>query len=218
MNSIRFILLSALLLCGFNNLYSQRFAVDKGVWMLDGSLTLGAQRSMGTRTVTLGTITQESSQSLSSIFITASPSIGYFVSPNIMIGGQANLSGQISFNNQGNSTDVGQNTILLGPRVGYYYGNSESKFYPFVTVAALYGRSEATSTLLGGTGSGIVNLTQLNIIGNLGVAYMVAKNLAVTGGIFYSSASNSGSFLGRTIDYPTVSSVGIQFGVAGFIF
>jgi len=135
-----------------------------------------------------------------------SPMAHYFVIPNLGIGGT------LSFSNwsQGDAT---QSTFGIGPSLQYYFGNAESRMYPFLGAAFMY----TTSTYNDGTPGAedlTVNGTTIEFLG--GAALILADHFAVKGGLFYDIDS-------RKVDVEGAESVsgsvfGIQIGFSGYIY
>jgi hypothetical protein len=127
--------------------------------------------------------------------ITLNPSVLYFPIPNAAVGGQIALM-RTSY--QGNA----ETFYGAGPELGYYFGDQFSKILPFVTLSYIYGKqqNEYTESLLRFSAGSI---------------YMVAKNVGLSGELYYLvenyDVENSGSSVsGYTF--------GVAFGIAAFVF
>jgi len=103
------------------------YAVDKGSVIVGGSASftsLGGKELRGEERTTV---------------ITLDPSFSYFVAPHVAIGAALNL---VSISGQGESdTFVG-----IGPTVSYFFGNQDSKAYPFLSGSFVYSSSEDAFT------------------------------------------------------------------------
>ncbi|MBD3216907.1 MAG: outer membrane beta-barrel protein [candidate division Zixibacteria bacterium] len=129
-----------------------------------------------------------------SIF-TFNPTFMYFALPNVAVGGQ------VMFRRQ--STEDDSDTFYgAGPIAAYFFGGEESVVFPFVSMSFIYGKEtdQYTETALRFTG---------------GTTYMVAKNVGLTGEIFYlieniSPENSDESVSGNTF--------GVGLGLSAFIF
>lgn len=130
-----------------------------------------------------------------STVIRVNPSIGYFIIQNLAIGGT------IDYYNISHSGDS-NSSWGLGPKVSYYFGNRNTKLFPFISGSCSYTEW-------------IDNLSRTNFIFTAGIASMIAKNVAITGSVYYLNESikyedESDSSSGNTI--------GLSFGVSVFVF
>lgn len=125
--------------------------------------------------------------------ITARPDLSFFVVPNLAIGGNAMYS---RFSASGfSSTFLG-----IGPKVAYYFGDLKSKSYPFLSSSFFYGKQLDFSSHISLQFSG-------------GIAFMVAKNVAITGQAFF-------LLINEIRDGPDESGnrFGIEIGISTFVF
>jgi len=116
------------------------------------------------------------------------PEAQYFVIPNLAVGGSAGIF-FFSFD------DDSETSVFLGPAVSYYIGGPNRRLYPFVSGTVRFDVEEFTDSatlLLEGGG-----------------AYMVARNVALTGTLFYNA---------QLEDMGDQNSFGLRFGVSAFVF
>lgn len=130
------------------------------------------------------------------------PSLGFFVSPGLSLGGEVLVQRQ----SQG---DFSVTSLGIGPELAYFFGGPGSSAYPFVAVAALY-----TNTTIDEPGDDF-SFGGFGVQLSGGATFMVARNVGLTAGAFYFTESLSadgqdGSVSGNTF--------GIEGGVTAFIF
>ena len=120
--------------------------------------------------------------------VTINPDVKYFVIPNLALGG----SGGFFFSS---FSGVSNASVFLGPSVSYYFGGPNRKLYPFLSGSMQFDVEEFTDS------------ASLLIEG--GGAYMVARNVALTGTVFFS---------GRFENLSDQNVAGLRFGVKAFVF
>ena len=119
----------------------------------------------------------------------------YFVAPNISLGGTITYQSV----SQGDYSD---SIIGLGPSAVYFFGDENSTTYPFLGVSYIYTSDEDSYTK-----------NDIRLMG--GAAFMVAKNVAITGDVFYLIESYTREDADDSLSGNTL---GIEFGVSAFIF
>ena len=162
---------------------AQSYPIDKGSMIIGGSAgfqSMGGEELRGDERTTIFTI---------------APQFYYFVAPNISVG--ATLSYQSISRGDDSDSATG-----IGPGIFYFFGDENSKTFPFLGVNYMYTSDKDSYTK-----------NDINLIG--GAAFMIAKNVAITGSAFYMIESYSPdgsdeSFSGNTF--------GVQFGVDVFVF
>ena len=120
--------------------------------------------------------------------VTINPDVKYFVVPNLALGGSAGFFFS-SFSGVSNAS------VLLGPSLSYYFGGPSRKLYPFVSGSVRFDVEEVTDS------------AALLVEG--GGAYMVARNVALTGTVFFS---------GRFENLGDQNASGLRFGIKAFVF
>lgn len=100
---------------------SQEFAVDKGSTIISG---MGNYASQG------GDLFENSNGDRATT-IMLMPTVNHFIAPNISIGGGVAYTSQ----SQG---DYSFHTIGIGPTLGYFIGDSNSKSYPYLATGIRY--------------------------------------------------------------------------------
>lgn len=122
--------------------------------------------------------------------ITVTPSLSFFVVQNLAIGGNGSFR-RISVS-EFSSTVVG-----IGPSIAYYFGGMNSKSYPFLSSSFLYGKQ-------------LDGPSRIDLRFSSGVAFMIAKNVAITGEAFFLLLINEADDDGN--------SFGIEIGISTFVF
>jgi len=127
--------------------------------------------------------------------IALNPSIGYFIMPHLAMG--------VNFGFQKTSHGDDSDTIFaVGPSVAYFMGDANSKVYPFVAGTFLYSSEDDHHTQ-----------TDIKLKG--GAAFMIAKNVAITGNAFYKMESQKWETADES---ESGNTFGVEFGVGIFIF
>lgn len=170
---------------------AQSYAMDRGVWTVGGSAS-----------VTHSAFGVNNGSTAISLF----PSVGYFVLPGFVVA--ATLQYVHSTGNGYSSASTG---FGAGPRLAYYFGNGSASFHPYVAAAALVG-SESRG-FMGSTSSN----GWWSWRGAGGIAFLLARNVAVTGEAFYGQIH---------YDLPdavpsssqTTDSFGLSFGLSLFLY
>jgi hypothetical protein len=129
-----------------------------------------------------------------SIF-TFNPTVLYFPIPNVGVGGQ------IMFERR--STEEDSKTFYgAGPTMAYFFGGGRSVVFPFLSMSFIYGKKtdEYSETVLRFTG---------------GTTYMLARNVGMTGEIFYLIENFS---LENSDESVSGNTFGVAFGLSAFIF
>lgn len=152
--------------------------IDKGSMILGGSVYFMTQS---------GDLYEYGGDALTTIALT--PSLGYFVAPSIMVGGEVSLLSQ----SQG---DESLTSWAIGPMVGYYFNIDKARtevkgaIYPYVKGFFLYGQI-----------SNDESITQMSFGGQGGVVFMLSTAVGVDGGVRFQSdkLSNGDSISGTTL-------------------
>lgn len=100
-----------------------------------------------------------------------------------------------------------QTATSVGPSLSYFFGQPTSTIFPFISASA--GFSTLAVEFDGGSGS--TNGFRYGFSG--GLSYMIARNVALTGAVFYQNQSFSEDDITQTDD-----AFGFQGGVTAFIF
>lgn len=174
---------------------AQGYATDRGSFLIGGTASLsssGNDFEDGRTTALL-----------------ISPSAQYFVIPGLAIGGTVGWA-YASFDESSVSS------LSVGPRLSYFFGTSAQNIYPFVSASVGYLRSSFDSDAVDRTSTG----TQFDV--SAGAALMIAKNVGLTGELFYTKWSeetdNGTILLGDIITALGTDSFGLRFGVSAFVF
>lgn len=164
-------------------LFAQKtYAVDRGSMIVGGSVGFS---SFG------GDFRGEDRLTLISI----NPSLLIFVAPHVALGGTINFTSLSS----GGATDT---FFGIGPTVMYFFGDAQSKTYPFLSGSLIYGRDNDAFTKIDFRFAG-------------GAAFMIAKNVALSGSAFYVIESVRHKDAGKSTSGNTF---GAELGIAAFIF
>ena len=170
---------------------AQSYAMDRGVWTVGGSAS-----------VTHSAFGVNNGSTAISLF----PSVGYFVLPGFVVA--ATLQYVHSTGNGYSSASTG---FGAGPRLAYYFGKGPATFHPYVAAAALVG-SESRG-FMGSTSSN----GWWSWRGAGGIAFLLARNVAVTGEAFYGQVHYDVSGAGESLSQ-TSASFGLSFGLSLFLY
>ena len=170
--------------------YAQSYAMDRGAWTVGGTASVAHFNLLGS----------ENGSTAISLF----PSVGYFVLPGFLVA--ATL--QYAHSSGSGSTWTG---FGAGPSLAYYFGKGSLSFHPYVTAAALFGSD--SQEFMGSTSS----RGWWSWRGAGGIAFLLARNVAVTGEAFYGQIH---------YDLPdavpsssqTTDSFGLSFGLSLFLY
>lgn len=127
-------------------------------------------------------------------------SYGYFATRGLALG----LDSQYQRATQGDFT---RTTASIGPSVYFFYGAPASTLYPFLSASAGYSTLTVDFDGEEGRASGF----RYGASG--GLVYMLARNVGVTGSLFYRNQSYDDDELTQTDD-----AFGFQGGLTAFIF
>ena len=171
---------------------AQSYAMDHGAWTVGGTASVAHGSTQGF----------DNGRTAISLF----PSVGYFVLPGFVVA--ATLQYVHSSGNGYSSASTG---FGAGPRLAYYFGKGPATFHPYVAAAALVG-SESRG-FMGSTSSN----GWWSWRGAGGIAFLLARNVAVTGEAFYGQIH---------YDLPdvipsssrTTDSFGLSFGLSLFLY
>ena len=172
---------------------AQSYAMDHGAWTVGGTASVAHGSTQGF----------DNGRTAISLF----PSVGYFFLPGFLVA--ATL--RYAHSSGGSSTSTG---FGAGPRLAYYFGKGSATFHPYVAAAALVGSDSPGFT--GSNGSNGSN-GWWSWRGAGGIAFLLARNVAVTGEAFYGQIH---------YDLPdvipsssrTTDSFGLSFGLSLFLY
>lgn len=183
-----YILFLLLFILSTTYVFSQEYAIDKNSIMFSGT---GSFSSFGGDFYEVNDNNRLTS-------ITFSPSINYFIMEGIFLGGGLGYS-RLS---QG---DESISSVSIGPNLGYAFGNSQSKLYPYLASGFRYNSNSVGDDSISGTtisvGCGLIILGSKNVGIVIEATYNIIDlkkkdaNESVSGNIF-----------------------SLGFGVAGFLF
>jgi outer membrane protein W len=172
---------------------AQNFAVDKGSILIDGSAGFSSSG---------GDLNEVNGEKSTEIMV--NPFIGYFIVPNLGVG----LEGIFAKESQG---DYSVSAFGVGPRVAYFLGNASSKTFPFLGAGVFLVKGKAETGDPGVT----AEETQFNISVSAGITAMVAKNVGITGKVYYTLESNKPKDADEAIKG---NIIGVALGISSFIF
>ena len=179
---------------------AQTYPVDRGSWIVGGAAGLTSSSA------------DDDDGRSTSIFL--NPNAQYFVRSGLAVGGHVTLS----YSSQDNfsSTSVG-----VGPAVSFYFGSGARSVYPFVSA----GTSVSSSTIsIDRTFPGDIDLDRTTTSYSFDVAggavFMVAKNVGVTGAVFYREQHFNLDADSDAVDDDDfdINSFGFRFGLRLFAF
>jgi hypothetical protein len=189
-----YIIFITVVLCGINAAVATGGATDKGSILVYGMSSAGFASSSGDLF--------ENSEGDNRTDIGFNPAGMYFFMPNLGIGGALDLL----YWSQG---DYNTTEICIGPAVAYFFNTKGSSIRPYVGGSFGYlSRSWDTGTD-DGTDDGF------SFTGMGGAVFMAGDHLGFSGQLFYRYTSITFEGDDDSIDGSTI---GVRFGVLGFIF
>ncbi|MEW6413065.1 MAG: hypothetical protein AB1483_11450 [Candidatus Zixiibacteriota bacterium] len=171
--------------------------VDKGSLMLAGNAFFMSQS---------GDLWEEGGDAFTTI--TFMPTVGYFVSPGLMIGGNLVFSRQ----SQG---DASLTDFAIGPTIGYYFNTNKERaevkgaVYPFISGFFTYGKSKFDA----GDWDSTTDIMQFG--GHAGILYMLSSAVGLNAGINFWVDSYDFEGAPESIDGTTLQ---IGAGFTSFIY
>jgi hypothetical protein len=177
-----------LLLISSSLLLAQSYAVDKGAVIIEG--TAGYMSQSGDW--------YENEDGDKSTTITLNPTIMYFISPNIGIGGSMLWHKE----SQG---DASQSYMSLGPALGYFAGNSQSTNIPFLFASYQFQSMGDEDDSIPGK----------NIVLGAGMIFVIREHLGISAQISYQMESWKHEDWDEAVEGTTL---GVQLGIAGLLF
>ena len=166
---------------------SQTFAIDQGAIRIGGTISF---TSAG------GELYGFDRERVNSAIL--NPSALYFVLPGFAVGGGL----RVENTSQG---DFSTTTIGIGPEAIYYFGNPDSRLYPFVGAGIGYSSLNAEGFDNSGVYYGF----------EIGAAFMLSESVALTTQMDYSIHHQSVDQLDESF---TGTIFGLSVGVAAFLF
>lgn len=119
------------------------------------------------------------------------PSLGYFIIPNLVIGGTISLDVRSrSVSNQSTTST----TFGIGPYGAYYFANKSTLLYPLVGAQLFFTTSDGS------------NAFDFEFFG--GINYMISKNVGLIGVAFLSAGPREGA---------TALTFGLRGGISAFV-
>jgi hypothetical protein len=170
---------------------AQNYATDRGVWLLGGTARITGFRDIGNDTRTF--------------VVDLNPRLGYFLVPGLAL--TANLQYARLSQDDGVVSRYG-----VGPGVTFYLLQRRTLLNPFLSGRTLYIHDRIES-------DGVEGLTSKSFTWLVagGAAVFLARNVALTGEIFYSHGHFSNEFGGSTQSNNS-EEYGTQFGVSVHVF
>lgn len=181
MKSFRCIIFCILVLSASKAFGQKSYAINKGSMIISGGAGFWSQGGdlHGNDRLTIFNI---------------SPSIEYFVISHMACGGKLSYSYRSQSGNSSNYWGV-------GPKLSYYFGNPNSKLYPFISGSYNYLNS--------------VDYSKTDLILTGGVASMISENVAITGSVYFMIEEMEN----KDTDISTSGNTfGIEVGLTIFIF
>lgn len=169
-------------------LSAQDYAIDQGALVLDGTISYSSD----------GGELFENAEGDRANTALLNPSVLYFVSPGLAIGGELYVENA----SQG---DFSVTTIGVGPELTYFFGGPESTVYPFLSAGLSYASLSSDFFDASGIGFGF----------GAGAAFMLTTSVAITGGGAYQISNLSVDQTDATLSGNTFR---LELGVAAFLF
>jgi len=171
--------------------------IDKGSMIVDGSVYFMSQGGDYYKDTADNSIT----------VIGIMPSLGYFVAPSIMIGGE------IQFQNQSQG-DYKWTIFAVGPTVGYYFNMDPTRaevkgaIYPYVKGFFLYGQNKFDD------GTSDYTIDVMTFGGRGGAIFMLSNAIGVDANVLFKSESYKPDGADDSI---TGTSFGVGAGITAFL-
>ena len=179
------------LLCVALPCQAQHYATDRGVWLLGGTARISNARDIG--------------NDANTFVIDLNPKLGYFLTPGLAL--TANLE-YAHF-----SSDAGSSSVYgVGPGLTYYIRHRQTMLNPFLSARTLY-----THQRFHPDGGPMSTENSFTWLVSGGAAVFLARNVAITGELFYSHDHFSTDVSG-TAQSNSAEEYGTQFGVAVYVF
>jgi hypothetical protein len=186
-----FATLAVLSCLGAADVSAQSYFTDRGAVLIGGEASLTSSGS-----VSDGDVGEESERTTGLVL---APSVQFFVIPGLALGGES----FISYSSGG----AGSVTVFsLGPAISYFFGGPDSSYYPFVSAFA-----GISNVQIGDTNS----LRTIDYNASAGLAFPVARNVALTGALFYKGSRQRADDPDIRYSYNTF---GLRFGFLASIF
>jgi len=138
--------------------------------------------------------------------ITLSPYFQYFIQPRFSIGGLVYVSKTV----QGDDT---WNSLSIGPGMTYYFGNSDSKYWPFVGTAFLI-----TADSWGANGNdpfgGEDGTSGSTFQFAGGMMFKLVDHIHLKGQLYYQFNTLGGNHAEKQ----SGNVIGLNFGISGFVY
>lgn len=173
---------------------AQEYAIDKGSYLFGGTATFSSQGS----TIEVDGFGEQDADRLTEIAYNVS--FGYFVVPGLALG----VDSEYLRRSQG---DAAETVTSVGPSLAYFFGQPTSKVYPFLSASV----GLSTISVEIDDNSGSTNGLRYGFAG--GLSYFIARNVALTGALFYRNQSFDDDGASVTND-----AFGFQGGVTAFVF
>ena len=170
---------------------AQSHAIDKGARIISGTASFS---SYG------GKLYKDNGDRAT--FLQIEPSYFQFIVPNVTLGGTA------SFQRQSES-NFSKSTLSLGPAVGYFIGDANSKNYAYFSVGIRYQSQNQ------GYGSSDYTLSGKDIVLSFGLLAPIKKHIGLTAEISYHTISMKND---SWDDSESGDMFMIGFGIAGLLF
>jgi hypothetical protein len=167
---------------------AQTYAIDRGSIVLDGTVSYTSQ----------GGDLYESADGDRLNTALLNPSVMYFISPGLAIGGDLYVE-RISV------SDASLTTLGIGPAISYYFGEPESTVYPFVSANVVY--ANLSSDFGDASGFGVA-------FGG-GAAFMLSRAVGLVAEAEYMLESLEIDGVGESTDGNTFR---LGLGIAAFLF
>ena len=194
------VFLSILLVLGVPRVDAQTaYAIDAGSFIANGSVSF----------TSVGGDDIQDRVTLVSI----NPVLQYFPVAHLAVGGAFGFS-YASGSDQENRAS--SHSIGVGPRVGYYFGTANSRVYPFLAGTLFVTRAILGAIELPQVGTlDPPDRTTLDLQPSAGAAFMISRNVAITGEAFY--RVNFIEVDGEN-ERTDMNEFGFRFGLAAFVY
>jgi len=187
-----YIIFITILFCGVNAAFATENAVDKGSMLIAGAASAGFSSASGDL--------WENADGDAITVISLYPSAMYFFMPNFAVGAT------VGFMNSSQG-DASISSMMLGPKVAYFFSLTDSKIHPFLAASGGYSSYSVENG---------EKMTQdgFEFSGMGGALFMVGDHMGFTGEVVVTYES----LAWEDEDSETGMTIGVRLGVVGFIF
>ncbi|MDD5087703.1 MAG: outer membrane beta-barrel protein [bacterium] len=196
----KLLVLVCIALLAFGTAYGAEFAAGKGAMIVSGSVGFANYSGDSYKTYENG---EEEDAALTDIWF--QPALDYFVIDNLFVGGTLFFESE-------SQDPWSESTFGIGPEVGYAFGKSESKMFPYGKLAFAYASSTYDS---GEEGAEESTVTGTDIALAVGLIFPVVEHVGIMPELSYHMTSTKGDW--DDAESMSDNVIKLSVGIAGLI-